>query len=128
MTNPAAAAAYVKSFNSYAAAHPAQSPADAYAAWFLMASDPTSAIGKALADEVKGLGSFAGDLPAAIPALNPANDVGPAFSLIFSGIGAWFVRGLKVLFGGILMLMAAAHLTGADNKLTRAVPYAALMA
>ena len=50
------------------------------------------------------------------------------WQLSLSGVGAWFARGLKLLFGGILMIVAVLHLTGADNKLTQALPYAALAA
>lgn len=43
----------------------------------------------------------------------------PSFSLLFSGISGWFYRGLKVLFGGVLILIGVSHLTGLSNKLTQ---------
>lgn len=46
------------------------------------------------------------------------SDLIPKWSLIVSGISGWFVRGLKMLFGGVLMIMAILHLTGASNKVT----------
>lgn len=39
--------------------------------------------------------------------------------LSVSGIAGWFFRALKVLFGGILMIVGIAKLTGADNKITQ---------
>lgn len=41
------------------------------------------------------------------------------FSLNATGISGWFFRGLKVLFGGILMILAVSHLTGLSNKVTQ---------
>lgn len=44
----------------------------------------------------------------------------PSFSLLLSGISGWFTRGLKLVFGGILMIIGISHLTGLSNSLTRA--------
>ena len=52
------------------------------------------------------------------------------FSLNASGLAGWFFRGLKILFGGILMIIGIAKLTGADNavvQLAKSAPGAALL-
>jgi hypothetical protein len=41
------------------------------------------------------------------------------WSLLVHGISGWFFRGLKVLFGGVLMIVGISRLTGADNKITQ---------
>lgn len=46
--------------------------------------------------------------------LNPAN-----WNLQVSGVAGWFFRGLKVLFGGVLMIIGISKLTGIDNKITQ---------
>jgi hypothetical protein len=52
--------------------------------------------------------------------LNTALDgLVPSWDVLVSGISGWFVRGLKVVFGGILLIMSVSHLTGASNKLTQ---------
>jgi hypothetical protein len=54
----------------------------------------------------------------------PKGSTGPSdsplsgWNLQVTGIAAWFVRGLKVVFGGILIILGISHLTGADNKIT----------
>lgn len=52
-------------------------------------------------------------------ATNPFGGTKLDWSLILSGFKEWFVRGLKVVFGGILMLLGISHLTGLDNKVTQ---------
>lgn len=43
----------------------------------------------------------------------------PSFSLIVQNIAPWFFRGLKILFGGVLLVLGISHLTGADNAVTQ---------
>lgn len=43
----------------------------------------------------------------------------PSWSLIFGGFKDWFARGLKIVFGGILIILGVSHLTGLDNKVTQ---------
>lgn len=43
----------------------------------------------------------------------------PTFGLSVSGISGWFIRAMKVVFGGVLILVGIMHLTGTDNKLTQ---------
>jgi hypothetical protein len=53
---------------------------------------------------------------------NPAQNATPAaiaFGLSVSGIAGWFMRGMKVLFGGVLIVLGISKLTGADNKITQ---------
>lgn len=47
----------------------------------------------------------------------------PGLSWVLSGSGlaGWFLRGVKMLFGGILMISAISHLTGLDNKAAQLV-------
>jgi hypothetical protein len=69
--------------------------------------------------------------------VNASNPLGQAtagalqgWGLHISGISGWFLRGLKVVLGSILMIIGIAKLTGADNQVTRlarAVPGAALL-
>lgn len=40
----------------------------------------------------------------------------PDWSLAISGLAGWFFRGLKVVFGGILMIIGISKLTTIDNK------------
>jgi hypothetical protein len=41
----------------------------------------------------------------------------PGWNLSVSGISGWFWRALKVVFGGILMIVGISKLTGADNAI-----------
>ena len=43
----------------------------------------------------------------------------PDFSLIFKDVAPWFVRGLKVAFGGILIILGISRLTGMSNQVTQ---------
>lgn len=43
----------------------------------------------------------------------------PKYSLQASGFSGWFMRGVKMIFGGILMILAVSRLTGLDNKVTQ---------
>ena len=36
-----------------------------------------------------------------------------------TGVAAWFFRGLKIVFGGILMIIGISKLTGADNTIVQ---------
>lgn len=36
-----------------------------------------------------------------------------------SGIAPWFFRGLKILFGGVLIIIGVSRLTGVDNAVTQ---------
>lgn len=73
--------------------------------------------------------------PPLVPGEQPGaadTSVKPALSWILHGTGfaGWFRRGLKLLFGGILMIIGVAKLTGADNTITQLalrVPGAALL-
>lgn len=58
------------------------------------------------------------------PATN-ALDKSLRFGLHVQGIAGWFFRGLKVLVGGILILIGISKLTGADNKITQMAAKAA---
>jgi hypothetical protein len=50
----------------------------------------------------------------------PSNVAGDlSSSLSVTGIAGWFFRGLKIIFGGILMIIGVSKLTGADNKITQ---------
>jgi hypothetical protein len=60
----------------------------------------------------------------ALPQPVKAESVPSGWQLLASGFSGWFVRGLKVTFGGILLILAVSHLTGASNALTRAIPVA----
>lgn len=64
---------------------------------------------------VIGLGASQGLQHAA----NPFSGVNLSWSLVLSGFKDWFVRGLKMVFGGILVILAVSHLTGLDNKVTQ---------
>ena len=46
-----------------------------------------------------------------------AKDLTSSFQV--SGIAGWFFRGLKIVFGGILMIIGVSKLTGADNKIVQ---------
>lgn len=50
----------------------------------------------------------------------PLGNIG-SWGLKVSGITPYFVRGLKILFGGVLIILGIARLTGADDKLTAAL-------
>jgi hypothetical protein len=73
--------------------------------------------------------------PGIIPGEQPGaadTSVKPALSWALSarGLAGWFFRGLKILFGGILVILGVARLTGADNavtKLAMKAPGAALL-
>jgi hypothetical protein len=41
------------------------------------------------------------------------------FSLDISNVAGWFFRGLKILFGGVLMIIGISKITGVDNKITQ---------
>jgi hypothetical protein len=41
------------------------------------------------------------------------------WGLSVSGIAPWFFRGLKILFGGVLIIVGVSKLTGADNKIVQ---------
>lgn len=41
------------------------------------------------------------------------------WNLQISGISGWFLRGLKVLFGGVMMVIGISHMLGLDNKITQ---------
>lgn len=45
-----------------------------------------------------------------------------SFNLGASGISAWFTRGLKVLFGGILIMAGILKLTNTDKTLNQVLP------
>jgi hypothetical protein len=49
--------------------------------------------------------------PPALPSL-------PSFGLLVSGISGWFIRGLKVVLGSVLMILAVSRLSGVSNKVT----------
>jgi hypothetical protein len=51
----------------------------------------------------------------------PASGSGQPFSwqLLIHGVAPWFFRGLKLLFGGVLMIVGISRLTGADNKIVQ---------
>lgn len=79
---------------------------------------------------VIGLGLGAGAGKATGGAVGDTQTGSPlSFALSASGLSGWFVRGLKVLLGGILMILAVSRLTGASNKITEiagnAIPLAA---
>ena len=46
------------------------------------------------------------------------------FALGATGVAAWFVRGMKVVFGGTLIIFGLAKITGTENALKAAVPAA----
>jgi hypothetical protein len=53
---------------------------------------------------------------------NPASNAGPklpAWSLDIFGISGWFIRGMKVVFGGVLIILGISRLTGVDNKIVQ---------
>jgi hypothetical protein len=113
---------------AYMNAHKSDDPATIYEsvlAGIASLKGVPTAIGTAIsagATAAAGLGAAgAGSLSAISPI--------PKFSLGVTGIAGWFVRGLKVLVGGILMILAISHLTGASNKVTalagKAIPLAA---
>jgi len=53
---------------------------------------------------------------------NPVNQAATGalgWNLSLSGFTGWFLRGLKILFGGVLIILAVSHLTGLSNKITQ---------
>ena len=54
---------------------------------------------------------------------NLAHDANPFnFALGATGIAAWFARGLKVVFGGILIVAGIIKMTGTDKTLNQVLP------
>lgn len=78
--------------------------------------------GVALAEKSKGKGSasLGSALNAGLSAPSIAADLlDGGLNLTASGWSGWFIRGLKIVFGGILIVLAVSHLTGLDNAVTR---------
>jgi hypothetical protein len=79
-------------------------------------------------DQAKTLGLAAGPYPTkaaaqaalksgVLPVAVQQSETG--FNLEASGFADWFFRGLKILLGGILMILGLSRLTGAENIVTR---------
>ena len=49
---------------------------------------------------------------------DPLSALIPNWKLDIQGISGWFKRGLKVLFGGVLMIVGVSKLMNVDNKIT----------
>jgi hypothetical protein len=45
----------------------------------------------------------------------------PKWLLNITGLSGWFMRGMKVVFGGVLIILGISRLTGVDNKITQIV-------
>lgn len=60
--------------------------------------------------------------PIGLPTNSPGSSTNPLsqFSLNASGFSEWFMRGLKILLGGILIVLGISRLTGAENAVTAA--------
>lgn len=108
-------------YEAYASAHPNESASEAYLAWLF------SAVGKGLGKSLGDILSLSGKNAQQIAegTVSGLDKTGKdvtnplSWSLSATGIAGWFKRGLKMLFGGILMIVAFTHLTGADNKVTQ---------
>jgi len=97
--------------------------------------DIINPLGHAEAEQIEKNPALVKDLetalnPLAGPEADLARDATSGWQLSATGLSGWFMRGLKLLFGGILMIIGIAKLTGADNqvvRLARAVPGAAAL-
>jgi hypothetical protein len=78
--------------------------------------------GVTLAEQHKGASLSLGNVIGQLPGIGL-----PSWSLIASGFTGYFVRGLKILFGGILIVLGISHATGLDNAVTRLAGKAALV-
>lgn len=112
---------YGDEFKIYAAQNSSVTAAQAYEGWVL------TLVGGAL-PQALGAGLTAGATDVGTLAVGGAQGAAkfsqsipglPTFSLSVSGIAGWFFRALKVIFGGILMIVGISHLTGVDNKIVQ---------
>jgi hypothetical protein len=117
------------SYQHYADTHPRETANAALNAW---AGVEAASLGPGLAGAIRQMEDAQAKITNQF-GTGTAKGLGslyPSWSLVFSGISGWFFRGLKVLFGGILVIIGVSRLTGIDNKvvqLATKVPGAALL-
>jgi hypothetical protein len=108
-------------WTAFAARFPNDTAAQTYTAWVL------SLVGSKLPDVVGGGLAEGGDSTAQLAvggaqgAAKFSASLSPAFSVVAKGFSDYFLRGLKILLGGLLILLGVARLTGADTAVTSAL-------
>lgn len=77
---------------------------------------------EAAAEKAYPQGSTVGGTPTVASKTGPPTSsdapISLSWSLVFGSFSGWFVRGVKVIIGGILMVLAISRLTGTSNKVT----------
>lgn len=117
-------AAYVKYMN----ANPSADPSATYStvesrvyAFLQLGGSLGNAISGMFGAEGKALNQIATGTTSGLEGVSKdVSSLVPSWSLSVSGIAGWFFRGLKILFGGILMIIGISRLAGAENAVTRA--------
>jgi hypothetical protein len=112
-----------QSYQGYANKHPGETAYQALQNW---ANTLAASLGPGLAKTIQGFANDAGTGQAQIAkgtvlgAEQITKDLtAPSWSLILGGISGWFFRGLKVVFGGILMIVGISKLLNVDNKIVQ---------
>lgn len=92
-----------------------------FGAWILLGQVGPD-LARILAD---GISAGAGKIPKILTGVGEGIGKTPGaqlanWNLAVTGVSGWFMRGLKIAFGGVLIILGVSRLTGAENAITSA--------